>query len=345
MLLRKRIAAVLAAAALPAYLAGCTVNSSQRDAESPEDSPAIPAVADFGEKRALVSEMLEGKVVAYVPMILDNPQPRAWGDVFRSVFEANGMRYEEHDPGYDVAAQGRIIDSLIGDEVDVLIIQQPDAGIFGSQVERAQAAGIYVVDIYNPANRSPDAFVGPDFENMAYTVALRLADSCEAAGSDKVAIVSGTGTDGMSIATSAGFERAFDERGLDVVSHQNTDYLPVNANNVASTVLQQHSDLCGFAVIHDQTALGVAEAVSVAGLEGDVGVYATGVSAVGCEAIAQGRLTATVGNSETALATAAAWAVQDLLISGEGPGSNRGVGYVPFTMLDQANIAGHSDMC
>ncbi|GAA1638112.1 sugar ABC transporter substrate-binding protein [Georgenia ruanii] len=338
-------AASLAAAAL--FTSGCAVSAgSIADvAAVTESDGGLPVAVDGEKARSMVHASVADKKIAYVPMSLQFELTALWGQQFRSVFESLGADYSESDPANNVDTQVRMIDSLIDDGVDLLIIQNPDVGVLSQQVQRAHERGIYVVSVNVQGTQSSDAYVGADHTAMAQDLAERMADDCKAANKDKVAIISGFATDSNSIEADKGWEPVFEEHGLEVVSKQQSNYDATRANEIATVVLQQHPDLCGFAVIFDITALGAAQAVEAAGLKGQVGIYNFDASRVWCEALADGRVTAGAAYNASGIAVAAAYAAQELFLVGAPAGTRRVAGYVPHELADKDNYENVPGAC
>jgi len=347
--MRKHKLKILAACmAVTAVLTtGCTVSAGSANVVSAAESTdgGLPAAVDGVEARSMVHDSLAGKKIAYIPMSLQFDLTAMWGQQFRSLFESLGADYSESDPANNVDTEIRMIDSRIDDGVDMLIIQNPDVGVLSQQVQRAQEQGIYVISVNVQGTQSSDAYVGADHTAMAADLAERMADDCEAAGKDKVAIVSGFATDSNSISADKGWEPVFEKRGLEVVSKQQSNYDATKANEIATVVLQQHPDLCGFAVIFDVTALGVAQAVGSAGLEGKVGIYNFDASRVWCEALEEGRVTAGAAYNASGIAVAAGYAAQELFLVGAPPGTRRVMGYVPHVVADADNYENVPGAC
>lgn len=334
-----RTSAVLAAAAL--MTAGCTGVSTGSDSDSgtsASESGGLPVAVPWDEARDQLRGSLEGKTVAYVPISLQFDLTALWSSQFREVFENLGAEYIEDDPASDVDTQIRMIESRINDNVDVLIIQNPDVGVLSQQVTEAHSKGIYVISVNVQGTQSSDAYIGADYVAMADSLARRMVADCEAKGQKEIAIISGFGTDSNSIQADAGWTPVFEDAGMDIVSDQQSNYDPTKANQIATAVLQQHPNLCGFAVIFDVTALGAAEAVDSAGLKGKVGIYNFDASRVWCEALKAGDVTAGVAYNASGIAVAAAYEAQALLLKGAEAGSERVMGFVPHTIVDAKNI-------
>lgn len=346
--MQRAVVVLLVAALVAACSTGQEDSSSDDPAEAAEGSATsrgLPVVTSNEEARNLLHGAVRGKTIAYVPIVLETDLTSLWATHLRQVFDMLGAEFIVSDPAYDLDLQVRMIDSHINDQVDVIIVQNPDVGVLSEQVQRAHEQGIYVIGINVQGNQSADAFVGADYVSIAQDLGHRIVEDCEAAGRNKVAIIDGWGTDSNSISAAEGWEPVFEEAGLEIVSKQQTNYDPARGNEVATTVLQNHPDLCAFAVVWDILALGVAEAVDAAGLRGEVGVYNFDASRTWCEALREGSVTAGGAYHGAGIGIGAGMMAQDLLLIGDEPGTRRTMAYVPHTIVDIDNVDTTSAAC
>lgn len=341
---------VIGLASLALIMTGCTVPSTDTPV-NPDGNGAVtgsgglPVAIDGSEAQQMLLGSLEGKHIAYIPMSLQFDLTKMWGQQFEALFDSMGAEFTQEDAANNVDTQIRLIDSHINDGVDVLIIQNPDAGVLSNQVQRAHERGIYVISVNVQGSLSSDAYVGANYTAMGTLLAERMVEDCKAKGQNKVAVIGGFGTDSNDIEADRGWFPVFEAAGIEVVSDQQSNYDPSRANQVATAVLQQHKDLCGFAVIFDVTALGVAQAVESAGLQDTVGVYSFDASAVWCDALREGRVTAGVAYNAPGIAVAAAYEAQALLLVGDPAGTRHVMGYVPHMIVDASNVDSAPGAC
>lgn len=343
----KRMAAMLL---VIGTLAGCSTGSngsSGGDGAEAADGGNIglPDVVDWETARTQLYDSLAGKTVAYVPIRLQVDLTSLWGTHLRQAFEMLGAEFLVSDPAGDMDKMVQMVDSHINDQVDMIIIQNPDSGLLSEQVKRAHEAGIYIISLNVQGNQSSDAYVGADYVAMARDLALRMVDDCQAKGANKVAVVSGFGTDSNSTMSAQGWDPVFEENDIEVVSDQQSNYDPTRANEIAATVLQQHPDLCGFIVVWDVAALGVAAAVEAAGLTGTVGIYNQDSSQLWCDALRQGLVTAGTSYHASGIGVAAAFAAQELFLVGDPAGTRSTMGFVPYTIVDSDNVDDTNSAC
>lgn len=333
-------------AALALVSSACTVSATGTSGGSADgEGGGLPVAVDGADARDQLYQSLDGKKVAYIPMSLQFDLTKMWGQQFEALFASMGADYVQEDAANNVDTQIRMIDSHINDGVDVIIVQNPDVGVLSTQVQRAHQEGIYVISVNVQGSQSSDAYVGANYTAMGEMLAERMVADCKAKGRTKVAIVGGFGTDSNDIEADKGWLPVFEKAGIEVVSDQQSNYDPTKANQIATAVLQQHKDLCGFAVIFDVTALGVAQAVESAGVQEKVGIYNFDASAVWCDALRDGRVTAGVAYNASGIAVAAAYQAQALLLAKPAAGSQRVMGYVPHMIVDRSNVATAPGAC
>lgn len=218
-----------------------------------------------------------GKTVAWVPITLGNPLGDMWTAAMRRNFERYGIEFIVRDPNFDSNAQLQAVTSLINQNPDVLIVQNPNVSLLASQIKKAMEQGIYVVQVNMNSNQPSDAYVGVDNYESGRLIAEDIVAECgDEKGSGKVAIVEGEPTSAGSLDQLRGAMDIFDiHDSIEVVSSQAANWDSNKAYEITATVLQQHPDLCatyGFWGIMQQ---GAARAVDAAGLKDQVKVYAS----------------------------------------------------------------------
>lgn len=346
--MKRLIAAVLFGVVL---LAGCTSGSSTSSEDSSNSgggatSGGVPEVVQPKEVRDLVHEKLEGKRVAFVPILYKGYKiTEEWGIQMERTFDNLGVDFNVYDSNFDTDQMVRTIDDLIrGKKADVLIFQSPDVSVLSNQIVAARDAGIYVVVLNMTSNQSGDVFIGADLFSAAKLITGRVAEDCEATGKSKVALVNGPATDPWSVLYRSGVEEAAKEAGLEIADVTDSKWQADLANQQSATLLQRHgSELCALMLPWDVLAIPAAQAVKQAeqagGIKaGSVGVYAIDASDDGCDAIRSGAIRATVAYDQGAIGAGAAFAVQQLIEVGAEPGSQRTVSFVPHQLLDKSNV-------
>jgi ribose transport system substrate-binding protein len=331
---------LVCAVALMALTSACTSSSSGGDSDKgkAEGSAGLPVTVEVGNARDQLYAAMKGKKIAFIPTSLDTDLQKLWANDFTRTFKMLGAKLTIDDPGFDVDKMVQMVDSRINDDVDMIIVQNPDVGVLSKQVETAQKKGIYFVSINVQGAQSSDAYVGADYVAMSRDLGTRIVADCKAKGKKDVGVLNGWGTDAQSISFVQGLLPVLKEGGLNVVSNQQSDYDPDKANKIATAVLQKNQDLCAFAVVFDLTASGAAQAVKSAGLQGKVGVYNMDASASWCDGLKAGDYVAGTSYEASGISVAAAAAAQQLFLVGAPAGTTRTMAVVPHTVVDKDNV-------
>jgi ribose transport system substrate-binding protein len=177
----------------------------------------------------------------------------------------NGIKNE-----IDLAQQVALIDQMIASGVDAIVVAPADSKAIVPALARAAAAGIVVVNIDNQLDgdilaeyglRIP--FVGPDNFAGAEEVGNYLAATMEA--DQSVAILEGVPTAYNSQRRTAGFLKAMNDAGINVVAQQSAQWDQTAAVTVTSGILVQHPELDAILAANDNMALGAVAAITQSG--------------------------------------------------------------------------------
>jgi ribose transport system substrate-binding protein len=182
----------------------------------------------------------------------------------------NGIKNET-----DLAEQVNLVEQMIAQRVNAIVIAPADSKAMVTVLKQAKDAGILVVNIDNKLDadvlKQADLkvpFVGPDNRAGARTVGETLAKRLKAG--DKVAIIEGVPTAFNSQQRRLGFEDAMKAAGMDIVTVQSGRWEMEPANNVATAMLNEHTDLKALLCANDNMALGAVSAIHQAGKGGKV---------------------------------------------------------------------------
>ncbi|MDX1403565.1 MAG: sugar ABC transporter substrate-binding protein [Woeseiaceae bacterium] len=203
---------------------------------------------------------------------------------------ADGARahHAEHDDRYDLIVNGiknetdlaqqvALIDQMIALGADAIVVAPADSKAMVPALARAVRAGIVVVNIDNRLDAGvlgefdlQIPFVGPDNLAGAESVGRYLAERMNAG--DKVAILEGVPTAFNSQQRTAGFRKAAEDAGLEIVASQSAQWDQTAAVTVTSGMLVQHPQLKAILAANDNMALGAVAAITQAGKSGQVAV-------------------------------------------------------------------------
>ena len=332
-----RVASLVAVGALA--LTACSSGSGSDSGGNSAGGGGLPDVASPQDVIKQTTDSLKGKKVQMVLLSDANALQQSWATRAQMMFDNTGIEFSYVVSNYDNQVLAQQVQTAIDQKVDALMLQNSDVSGLANLVQKAQDAGIYVIILNLGSNAQSDAFIGPNWDQMASDLADRAAADCKAKGSKSVAIITGFGADTGSVLFKEGATRAFEANGMDIVATQPGQYDPSKAGDIAQTILQQHPDICAFAGNWDGMMLGVSKVVHDAGKSGTVGVYTTDSSVGSCKAIGEGTLTAAVNyGGGTQMGDSAAAITKYLLQSGVQAGSSRTAVFMSTTILDGTNF-------
>ncbi len=199
----------------------------------------------------------------------------------------------------DVTRQVELVEQMIAQQVNAIVIAPADSKALVAACQRAQAAGIVVINIDNKLDSGVLAergikipFIGPDNRKGAQLAGDFLAKQMKPG--DAVAILEGVPTAFNAIERKAGFEAAIKAAGLNLVSSQSASWETAKANQIAAALLVEKPELKALFCANDSMALGAVAAIKAAGKTGQVRVVGfDNISAVKA-LLKDGQMTATV---------------------------------------------------
>jgi len=256
-------------------------------------------------------------------------------EFFKTMEDGARTHQAQHVAGYDLLAMGirdevdvggqiRLVEQAMAEGVDALVIAPADSKALIAICQRAQEAGIVVVNIDNQLDSSVLAerelaipFVGPDNAAGARLVGAHLASSL--APGDTVAILGGVPGAFNAIERQRGFEEAMQAAGMEVVASQSANWETAKANQVAAALITELPGLDAFLCANDSMALGVVAALKAAGKTGEIKVVGyDSISAIQ-DLIKDGRVFATADQHADQLAVFGIEFALEMLKSGEAP--------------------------
>ena len=215
---------------------------------------------------------------------------------------ATGIKDEQ-----DVAHQIELVEQMIARHVNALVLAPADSKALVAAAQRAQQAGIVVVNIDNRFDGAVLAerhltipFVGPNNRTGARAVGDAVARRLKAG--DPVAIVEGAPNAFNGIQRRDGFLDAIQAAGLRVVASQTGQWETARANQVVAAIVSEHPDVKAVLCANDNMALGAVAALKAAGRANDVLVAGfDNISAVQ-QLVRDGQIVATADQHGDALA-------------------------------------------
>jgi simple sugar transport system substrate-binding protein/ribose transport system substrate-binding protein len=239
--------------------------------------------------RAVYQKAFQGKRVVFIPVAMSYDLAQGWSAGLRRELEPLGGKFEIRDPNWNTSAGAQAITSLIAEKPDAIVVNVPDVSSYSKLLQRAEAAGIHVVQINMRTNVPVGVFIGADFVRMGEMAAERLASVCKGK-SGKIALVQGVPTAAGSAYLLKGVENVLAKNPqLTVVSNQAADWDASKAKAITQTVLQQHKDLCGVVGFWDGMDSGTSAAIKEAGMTGKVTLVSSGGgNQTACDAVKSG---------------------------------------------------------
>lgn len=264
-------------------------------------APVAGAVAaEFDDGLINVTrDTLKGKRVGFVPISMGFDLPQVWYEGLRRDAERYGYEIVTRDANWNVQAGAQAINQLIGEQVDVLIVHPLEMQAYAKLIDKANAAGIPVIQINLKSLNTGDAYVGANWHSIFVQTGEEILKRCgkDAGGNGKVALVQGVlTTPGSQIGRQALADFFAEHPDLSIVADQAADWDATKAKAVASTILKQNPDLCGFIGFWEVQDMGIAAAIKEAGLQGKVALVTSGggEQKSACDNVANGNFTVNV---------------------------------------------------
>lgn len=236
-----------------------------------------------------------------------NPYEKAWLDGGDAFAESVGLQqtrltYDGESP----KQQEQLRQALSTGDPECMVLNVLPNGDSDTTpiVREADAAGAYLVTHWNkPAGLHPadgyDTWISHitfNGEDSGYDIAVAMFESMGGEGG----IIALQGILDTSAAKDRfiGLEKALAENpGVTLLDEQAADFDRTTAFNVTKTLLTKHGDaIKGVWAANDDMALGALQALEAAGLGGEVAVVGIDAVPEAVEAIAGGRMTATVSS-------------------------------------------------
>lgn len=218
------------------------------------------------------------------------------------VLLADGIKDE-----LDVNRQIQLVEQMMARRVDAIVIAPADSKALIQACQRAQEAGIVVINIDNKFDDEVMKqrgvhipFVGPDNRKGARLAGEYLAARLQPG--DPVAIIEGVPSAFNGIERRLGFEAAMKETGMNIVASQVGDWEMDKAHRVVSALITEHPDIKAFLCANDSMALGAVAALRSAGKLKEIPVIGFDAISAAVDLVKKGELLATVAQHADRLA-------------------------------------------
>lgn len=264
-----------------------------------------PADVEPAVEEEAAAEEAEHYTIAYSSPNAGWPYIAAWMEAFEAAGAANDLvDVVMLSADGDVAKQAADFDTLIAQEVDVILVCSLDGDAIVPSLKAAYDAGIPVLAVSNePAEAGQEYIVGysgPDDYVQGKIAADLMAKAL--GGSGNVVIIEGTPGQSTTNLRNQGFMDQMEEKGYDftILAQQTANWDPVQAKAVMEDFITAYGDqINGVFSQDDNTAAAAAEVLRDAGMLDNVAVVGTGGSKNGTQAIRDGLLYGTMDQSPT----------------------------------------------
>ena len=286
--MKRRVLALLMAAAMTVGMMGCGAVAIDGEGESKETSS---------------SESTGSGSVGLAITTLNNPFFVKLSEGAQAAADEAGVKLITVDAGDDAAKQTSDVEDLISKNVSVLIVNPVDSDAIAPAVKDAVAKGLKVISVDRVVNGvDVDCQIASDNVAGAEMATEYLAELV--GDGAKVAELQGVPGASATIDRGEGFHNVADEK-LDVVLSQTANFNRAEGMTVMENILQSASDVKGVFAHNDEMALGALEAVAGKDIQ-IVGFDATDDAVA---AVKDGKMAATVAQQpdkmgETAVNTA-----------------------------------------
>ena len=291
--------------------------------------------------RAPYKAALAGKSVAFVPASMGFDLAQGWYAGLKKDLEPAGVKIVVRDPNWNTNAGAQAITSLISEKPDVIVVHNPDVQTYAKLLQRAEQAGIQVVQVNMRSNYNSVAYVGVDWVEVGERATDAVVQACKGK-SNKIAIVQGALSAAASAYTLKGVENVLAQHPeIKVVSSQAADWDAAKAKGITQTVLKQNPDLCGIVGFWDGMDSGTAAAIKEAGLTGKVFLATSGGGEQkgACEQVKSGAFDLNLSYDVPAQASHMAATIKWLLQNKGVTGTAKGSIYTTIIPITKANAS------
>lgn len=237
-------------------------------------------------------DTLKGKKVVFVPISIGMDIAAGFAAGMQRMADERGFSFEIRDPNWNIDQGVQAITQIIDEKPDLVVVQNVDMQAYARVLKQAMDAGVRVLQVNVKATTNTTSHVGIDWYKNAETNALELVRKCSPknGGNGKIAVLQGTPNNPTNFIGMKAFNDVMAANpDMTVVSDQAADWDASKAHSVASTVLRQNPDLCGYFGLWDGQDSGLAAAIREANLTGKVYVVSQGAGEkAACEKIKDG---------------------------------------------------------
>lgn len=238
------------------------------------------------------------------------------------------------DAGGDAVKQVAQVESFIAQEVDAIVMQPQEQEACNPAVQKAQEAGIPIVNCNSLTTSDPDAYVGSNDAESAEIAMTYIAE--ELGGSGNVLMMRGHAGQTAEIMRTEGAMAILEENpNMTLLAEQTAEWSRADAMTLMENWIQAYGDdIDAVFCQNDEMALGAMNALIQAGKNDDIIVVGVDAIPDALTAVSSGQLDATVyqdcqGQAEGSIDAAYS------LAKGESVASNI---LIPFILVTPDNV-------
>ena len=287
----------------------------------------VPAEA---EARFTIGVMMNSAQHPYITAMLAS---------IRSECESLNLECVEQDARFDAALQANQVEDLIARGVDGILFFPVDVGTVRPMLEKIKAAGIPVVSYGNRVLDEDldlvNAVTGEDSYFEGQQVARLIARDFEGKAA-KVVVIEGFAGGWVATNRSKGFEDEIAKLAPDIqiLAKQPADWNRANALKIMEDFLTRFPDINAVYAHDDDMAIGALQAITAAGLVGEVRVYGIGGMGEFLDVLKTGEVHGSVWQSPVDFGVLPVRTINDILV-----GRNvQKFQYVDMPQIDANNV-------
>jgi ribose transport system substrate-binding protein len=281
----RRLCITIAAAALAVGVAACSTGDTE--------TVTVESPSAGGEETSAEGSGKTVKMIASVP-----PTDHGWLGAISKNAKSQAEQYDDLDfqllQAADADSQAQQVEQAIAQKPDVLVVLPQDGAALTPVAQKAEKAGIPVVNI-DRLFTAPDAatatILGDNYQ-IGILAADYIADELKCKGN----VVEIQGLAGISVTTdrTKGFtdelKKKCPDGGVKIVASQPGDFNPDQGLKVMENILQAEDQIDAVYTHDDDMAQGVVQAIRNAGREDDMFLTGVGGSQDAMDQIKEGGL-------------------------------------------------------
>ncbi|HWC08608.1 MAG TPA: substrate-binding domain-containing protein [Solirubrobacterales bacterium] len=237
-----------------------------------------------------------GKTVSIVASV--PPTDHGWLGASSKNAQAEADKYDDIDfkllEAADADSQAQQIEQVISEKPDVLVVLPQDGEALTPVAQKAEAAGIPVVNIdrlFTQPDAATATILGDNYQ-IGVLAAEYIGDELKCKG--KVVEIQGLAGISVTDERTKGFEdtikKACPDGGVEVVAQQPADFNPDKGLTVMENILQSENEIDAVYTHDDDMAQGVVRAISNAGRDDEMFLTGVGGSQAAMDQIKEGGL-------------------------------------------------------